>query len=198
MHIKIVKYILCILFLTGSCSKQGRLNSQIKQNDFNQAKCQFAIENWIKNHAKFPDSYRPLNYEPIRYHYVSQNGVEVLPLRKYKLVHTFELQDTSENLLVATMDFELQPDFFIDYIHYQEKNVIHLQTRYFPPIYTDWLKQFGRPLTRMDTLEWQIKNRPALYNLAGQFIENRLNRNSKEDIKLADSLVYEINKYYEN
>jgi hypothetical protein len=191
MKSKVNKLLFSIVIFMGACSNHAT-NSLTKEKTETQSKCYFAIESWIRNHALYPDSYKPLKYESIMQIRTYQNSIEIIPLRKYRVEHTFELNDTSQRVLLATMDFELQPDFFIDHIHYKTKDLISLQTRQYPPLYDDWLLQFGKPLTSLDSIEWQLNNRQLLFNLSVQFKENRLNS------KLADSLVLEINKGYVN
>lgn len=102
MTCKILGILFCAIFIMHGCCTFKNKHPNSEPQTIPQLDCQIAIENWIKNYALFPETYTPLKFDSLRQSRSFLNGYEILPLSQYRVTHSFELQDTSRNLIMVT------------------------------------------------------------------------------------------------
>lgn len=187
------KIFLIYFLLNFGCSTRAKKKLHADNKNKIQLECQLSIENWIKNHATYPESYSSQKFEKVLYHNRYLNGIEIIPLRKYSVLHTFQLKDNSKSPLFATFEFELTPDYFIDHVHY--KTEIINKNFIFPPNYDAFILQFGKPTTSDDTASWRLNQREELYNLSTEF---NYRRRQIAEKSILDSIVNLIHQTHKN
>ncbi len=123
--------IVLVTFLFTSCHNKTKWAYSDGNIQNSQYECQEAVKEWIKHYAAFPDSYVPLLFEKVMIATVYKDAVEIVPLRKYTIDHTFAIKNIKGDSTQATMLFELTPDFFVQHIRYRKDGVISLYPRLF-------------------------------------------------------------------
>jgi len=189
----IVSIFLFVIF--GCISTKNPLYTKSSVEDI-QPGCEASIKSWISSHAEFPDTYVPLLFERVGISSTYHKSLEIEPLRRYTVEHTFEIRTREYAQTHTTLIFELTPDFFIQNIKYKIPGEFSIEHRIFPPDYKLWLEMYGRALTKTDSLSWTENNRPLLAQLSEKFTFNRYINPEGENLALSDSLINQINSVY--
>src|SRR5688572_19575674 len=97
--------ILFLLFLSFSCSKPTNELYSNKSVNAIRVNCEESIKTWIKSYAEFPDTYIPLTFEKVVISNSVNKGIEIIPLRRHTLEHTFIIRNKELKSAHVTLEF---------------------------------------------------------------------------------------------
>lgn len=147
------------------------------------------VENWIKKHALYPDSYQSISFSEFTQFQGELSGEVVLGSEAYRIKHTHKLRDVDSNIVSFSAYFLLDNNFDVNIIEKERNSTAGLA---FPPKTEIWREKFARPYNANDSLELEKMQKGILKGLFKEIKEGLEKGEFKVEKAENMDLIYEI------
>ena len=137
----------------------------------NQENAKNQVSNWIKNHAKYPESYEPISFSEFGEFTTMRKNKEVPNSKTFIIKHTHKILNIDSTLETFSGYFILNNDFQVNIIEVERSKSIGGAI---PPLTKIWMDKFGIKLSAKDSIEQEKTRKEET---------NKIIQNLKEDLE---------------
>lgn len=105
------------------------------------------VADFIKEYASHPDTYKGISFP------FFSMADDREKLTEFKIHHTYEIKNNRGELVSVTSAFVLTPELHINIIAQDSTSF----SRSYPPMLTNWLTSYGRPLGHEDSVRLRLR-----------------------------------------
>ncbi len=152
MSIRSLKIIIFIGVVLSACSHRRKPSKEFLQM---KKMSEQALDTWIRQHALYPDFYKPLHFSDSFGTSCTSKGFKCEEKTQcYKVLLRCQLMDTNKTLQEVTAYYYLDYNFVPNLIFYENKECGCGAS---PPVIFDWIEKYGK-LTAEDSSYYDLEN----------------------------------------
>jgi hypothetical protein len=118
-----------------------------KQNLAKQPQVEQKVSSFIQSYSMYPSTYKSISFP-----YFSM-GRDDKGLTNFSVRHLYQISNKAGKMVKVTSQFVLSPKLNINVIAQDSTSYIAA----YPPMITDWLKEYGRQLSTADSVNLRLK-----------------------------------------